>query len=216
MISKKQWVTVVLAVGAAPALILCAVNGFVPGLDDLKDPLGRPSALSQELITSAGQLDELTSIFVPKHAQLSADIQALTPLADDLETLTTKAGELPGKSITVNDSTRDVSTIAGPLPDLIAAVTAHSDQAAPTVGGLSTAVGSVTTQLQGIEQNLGTVQGTLGELGPRGSAIASTLANIEEEARHVQAFGPLLAVIGPPVNSLNLPPLGVPAPTPTP
>ncbi len=168
------------------------------------------------MITSAGQLDELTSVFVPKHAQLSGDIQALIPLADDLESLTTKAAELPGKSSTVNASTRDVSTIAGPLPDLIAAVTAHSDRAAPTVGGLSTAVESVTTQLQSIEQNLGAVQSAVGELGPRSSAIASTLANIEEEARHVQVFGPLLALIGPPVNSLNLPPLGVPASGTTP
>ncbi|MBH5143450.1 hypothetical protein G8767_27395 [Rhodococcus sp. IC4_135] len=216
MISKKQWVAVVLAVGVGPALVLCVLNGFVPGLDDVSDPLGRPSTLSQELITSAGQLDELTSIFVPKHAQLSADIQALTPLADDLEGLTAKAAELPGQSVTVNSSTQNVSAIAGPLPDLVAMVTGRTDQAGPTVAGLATAVGSVTTQLESINTNLSTVQGTLGELGPRGSAIAATLANIEEESRHVQEFGPLLAVIGPPVNSLNLPPLGVTAPTPNP
>lgn len=216
MISKKRWIAVVLAVGAGPALILCTFNGFVPGLEDVRDPLGRPATLSQELIGSAGQLDELTAIFVPKHAQLAIDIQALTPLANDLEGLTNKAGELPGHSTSVNSSTKDVSNVAAPLPDLVANVTGHANQASPTVEGLATAVGSVTTQLESIEQNLSTVQGALGELGPRGSAIATTLANIEEEARHVQEFGPLLAVVGPPVNALNLPPLGVPTPSPTP
>jgi hypothetical protein len=216
MISKKRWIAVVLVLGIGPALALCLLNGFVPGPDDVSDPLGRPSALSQELITSAGQLEELASIFVPKHAQLAVDIQALTPLANDLEGLTNKAGELPGQTTSVNSSTKDVSTIAAPLPDLLATVTGRANEASPTVAGLATAVGSVTTQLESIEQNLTTIQGTLSELGPRGSAIAATLANIEEEARHVQEFGPLLAVIGPPVNALNLPPLGVPAPTPTP
>ncbi|MFD7008037.1 hypothetical protein [Rhodococcus jostii] len=216
MISKKRWIAVVVALGLGPALALCILNGFVPGVEDVRDPLGRPATLSQELIVSAGQLDELTAIFVPKHQQLSYDIQALTPLANDLEGLTNKAGELPGQSTSVNSSTRDVSTIAAPLPDLVATVTGRANEASPTVAGLATAVGSVTTQLESIEQNLTTVQGTLGELGPRGSAIAATLANIEEEARHVQEFGPLLAVVGPPVNALNLPPLGVTAPTPNP
>lgn len=215
MVTKKAWLGVVLGFGVAPAVLLCAVNGFVPGLDDLVDPLGRPSQLSLEVIDSADQFDTLTAILVPKHAQLAGDIQALGPLADDLEGLTDKAGELSGQAKTLNSSTRDVSVIAGPLPDLVANVTGRADQASPTVAGLSTAVGSVTTQLEAINTGLTTIEGTLGALGPKASAIAATLSNVEEEARHVQAFGPLLAVVGPPVNSLGLPPLGVAtAPTP--
>ena len=213
MISKKAWSLVVLVLGVVPAVVLCALNGFFPALRDVSDPLGRPSALSLELIDSAGQFDSLSALLLPKHAQLATDIQTLTPLADDLEGLTTKAGELSGLAKTVNASTSSVGATAQPLPDLVASVTARADQASPTVAGLSTAVGSVTTQLEGIHQGLTTVGGSLGELGPKASAIAATLSVIREEAAHVQEFGPLLAVIGPPVNDLNLPPLGV-APTP--
>ncbi|PBC35065.1 hypothetical protein CJ179_49855 [Rhodococcus sp. ACS1] len=215
MITKKAWLGVVLGLGLAPAVLLCAVNGFLPGLDDVVDPLGRPSQLSLEVIDSAGQFDTLTGILVPKHAQLAGDIQALDPLAHDLEGLTTKAGELTGQAKTLNSSTGDVSAIAGPLPGLVANVTDRANQASPTVAGLSTAVGSVTTQLAAINTGLTTIEGTLGTLGPKATAIAATLANVEEEARHVQELGPLLAVVGPPVNSLNLPPLGV-ATTPNP
>ncbi|QQM52983.1 hypothetical protein [Rhodococcus pyridinivorans] len=212
MITAKQFVGVVLGVGALPAVALCVTNGFLPTMTDLQDPLGRPAALSQELIVSAGQLDKLASVFVPKHAQLAVDIQALVPLADDLEVLTDTAARLPDGALAVNESTRQVGTIAKPLPELVANVTGRADQAAPTVAGLATAVSSVTTELEAIDINLVSVQGALGELGPRARTIASTLSNIEEEARHVQVFGPLLAVIGPPVNALNLPPLGVPTP----
>ncbi|OUS81344.1 hypothetical protein JWS13_12625 [Rhodococcus pseudokoreensis] len=217
MISKKAWSLVVLVLGVVPAVVLCALNGFFPSLRDVSDPLGRPSALSLELIDSAGQFDSLSALLLPKHAQLATDIQTLTPLANDLEGLTTKAGELSGLAKTVNASTSSVGATALPLPDLVASVTSRADQASPTVAGLSTAVGSVTTQLEGINQGLTTVGGSLGELGPKASAIATTLSVIREEAAHVQEFGPLLAVVGPPVNELNLPPLGVaPAPASTP
>ncbi|ROZ52958.1 hypothetical protein EEB12_29515 [Rhodococcus sp. WS1] len=215
MITKKTWLGVVVGLGFAPTVLLCAVNGFVPALENVIDPLGRPSQLSLEVIDSADQFDTLTSILVPKHAQLATDIQALTPLAHDLEGLTAKAAELTGQSKTLNISTGGVSTIAAPLPGLVANVTARANQAGPTVAGLSMAVGSVTTQLEAINTGLTTVSGTLGTLEPKATAIAATLANVEEEARHVQALGPLLSVIGPPVNSLNLPPLGVAA-TPNP
>ncbi|TQC49654.1 hypothetical protein EEB14_08470 [Rhodococcus sp. WS4] len=215
MISRTKWAAIVLIVGGGPALVLCVLNGFVPGLDDVRDPLGRPSTLSQELIVSASQLDELTSEIVPKHSQFSEDIQVLIPLADDLEDLTNRSAEMSGQTVSVNASTQNVTTIVAPLPDLVVKITGRAEQTGSTVANLATAVGSVTTQLETINQNLTAVQGTLGELGPRGSAIAASLANIEQEARHVQAFGPLLAVIGPPVNSLNLPPLGLTTPAPT-
>ncbi len=158
------------------------------------------------MINSADQFDTLTAILVPKHAQLAHDIQILGPLADDLEGLTDKAGGLSGQATILNASTSDVVAITGPLPNLVANVTGRANQAGPTVAGLSTAVGSVTTQLEAINTGLTTIEGTLAALGPKATAIAATLSNVEDEARHVQALGPLLAVVGPPVNSLNLPP----------
>ncbi len=212
MITKKTFTASVLLLGVVPAVALCILNGFFPAFRDVKDPLGRPSTLSQGLIDSADQLDTLTAVLVPKHAQLADGIQALVPLSNDLERLTNKAGELSGQSVTLISSTRNVSSIAAPLPDLVQSVTVRANEASPTVAGLSTAVGSVTAELEGIQQGLTTIQGTLGTLGPKASGIAATLATIQEEAAHVSEFGPLLAVIGPPVNSLNLPPLGFSAP----
>lgn len=206
MITKKTWTALVLAGGGGAALALSVLNGFVPGWEDVRDPLGRPSALSLELIDSADRLDTLTSIFVPKHARLAQDMQVLSPVADNLTGLTDTAAALPQHSAAVNSSTAQVSAVAAPLPDLVAAVTGRAEQAGPTVAGLSVAVGSVARQLEAIHQNLSVVQATLGELGPRGATIAATLANIEEEARHVQEFGPLLAVLGPAVNDAFAPP----------
>lgn len=215
MVTKRTWFGIVLALGIAPTVLLCAINGFVPGTVDLVDPLGRPSQLSLEVIDSAGQFDSLTSVLVPKHAQLASDIQALNPLAIDLESLTKRAGELSGHAQTLNASTNSVIEIAEPLPDLVANVTSRANETSQTVAGLSMAVDSVTTRLESVNHGLTTIKGSLGELGPRANAIAATLSNIEEEARHVQVFGPLLAVVGPPINSLNLPPLGgATAPTP--
>lgn len=212
MITKKAWTALVLVLGVGSAVVLCALNGFFPALRDVSDPLGRPSKLSNEVIHSAGQFDTLTAVLVPKHAELASSIQTLRPLSVDLEALTDKAGVLSGQAVTLNESTRSVASIAAPLPDLVARVTVRSNTASPTVAGLSTAVGSVTTQLELILPGLTTVQGTLAALGPKASGIAATLANVQEAAAHVREFGPLLAVIGPPVNSLNIPKLGFEAP----
>lgn len=210
MVTTKSWTAIVVIVGLGIAVILCLVNGFFPAARDISDPLGRPSKLSTELIGSAGQFDTITGTLVPKHEQLSGDIQTLGPLADNLGTLTDKAGELTGSASTVNGSTSSVNSIAFPLPDLIASVTGRANEAAPTVGGLSTAVDSVAGELNDMHGGLTTIQSSLAQLGPKASAIAATLAVVQEEAAHVKPLGPLLAVIGPPVNDLNLPALGVP------
>lgn len=210
MVTTKTWTAIVVVLGLGIAVILCLINGFFPATRDISDPLGRPSKLSSELIHSAGQFDTLTGILVPKHDQLSGDIQTLGPLADNLAQLTDRAGELSGSASTVNGSTSSVSSIAGPLPDLIASVTGRANQAAPTVGGLTTAVGSVAGELDAMHGGLTTIQSSLAQLGPKASSIAQTLAVVQEEAAHVREFGPLLAVIGPPVNSLGIPALGVP------
>nr|WP_271208852.1 hypothetical protein [Rhodococcus wratislaviensis]GLK33207.1 hypothetical protein GCM10017611_00490 [Rhodococcus wratislaviensis] len=212
MVGGRTFAVVVLALGAAPALGLCVVNGFVPTVSDISDPLGRPSALSLQVIDSAEQLDELAAELEPKHARLATDIQVLGPMTNDLAVLAGRSVELSPLTAALTGNASTVAGIAAPLPDVVASVTARSDEAGSTVDGLSTAVGSVGAELQGIHDGLSTMQVTLQALGPKTSGIASTLATIQEEAAHVREFGPFLAVVGPPFNSLGIPPLGFEAP----
>ncbi|QHE71367.1 hypothetical protein [Rhodococcus sp. WAY2] len=212
MVGSRTFAAVVLVLGVAPAIGLCAINGFFPTFRDISDPLGRPSALSVQIIDSAQRLDELTVELEPKHARLAADIQVLGPMSNDLAVLVGRSVELSPLSATLRDNASKVADISAPLPNVVTNVTARSDEAGATVDGLSTAVGSVATELQGIHDGLTTMQLTLLALGPKMSGIASTLATIQEEAAHVREFGPLLAVVGPPFNSLGIPSLGFEAP----
>lgn len=212
MVSRRTFISVVFAAGAVPALALCVANGFLPSFRDVSDPLGRPSALSGQVIDSARQLDARTGQLEPKHARLAVDIQAIRPLFDELGPLAGRAVELSPLSKTLTGDAANVARAGAPLPGAVADVTGRADQAGSTVAGLSTAVGAVTTELRGIHGGLTTIQGTLQALGPKTSGVASSLATIQEEAAHVQEFGPLLAVVGPPVNGLGLPPLGFQAP----
>ncbi|MFI6996543.1 hypothetical protein [Nocardia sp. NPDC050175] len=203
MITGRVFLLTVLLVGVVPAVILALVNGFVPAPRDVRDPLGRPSTLSNELIDSAGQFDTLTASLMPKHAQLASGAQAFVPLSSDVQQLTDKAGEFSGLAIGLGKSTSTVVSLAGPLPDLLNHVAGRVDQASPTVAALSTSVGSVTTQLESVHHGLLTIQLTLGTLGTKAATLAATLATIQEEASHVSEFGPLLAIIGPLVNGPN-------------
>lgn len=216
MITKKDFLSIVLLYGVTPTVLLSVVNGFVPAPNDVSDPLGRPSALSNELIDSAGQFDILTAALLPKHAELASGAQVFVPLSNDLQQLAAKAGDLSGLAAGLDNSGSTVVTIAVPLPDLLNQIADRVDQVSPTVGALSTSVGSVTTQLRSVHHGLLTVQITLAALGPKAATLAATLANIQEEAAHVAEFGPLLALLGPLVNDLGLPPLGVHAPPLTP
>ncbi|GGO00737.1 hypothetical protein [Nocardia rhizosphaerihabitans] len=212
MAGKRTFTSVVLAAGAVPALGLCVLNGFLPSLRDVSDPLGRPSVLSEQVIDSAQQLDTVTAKMEPKHALLAVDIQVLGPLSGELGVLAGRSVELSPLAALLTGDAEKVGRIAGPLPDVVAGVTGRATEADSTMAGVSTSIGSVTTELQGIHGGLGTIRGTLQALGPKTSGIAATLAVIAEQAAHVQVFGPLLAVIGPPVNSLGIPPLGFEAP----
>ncbi|AEF40627.1 hypothetical protein [Hoyosella subflava] len=212
MVSTRTFTSVVLAAGAAPALILSAVNGFFPTFTDISDPFGRPSLLSAEIVESAQQLDKLAAVMEPKHERLASDIQALGPMADELTVLAGTSLELSSSAAALTLGASTVRRSAEPLPGVVADVTARGDDAGSTVAELSMAVGSVTTELQEIHNGLAKIHGTLGTLGPKVSGIAVTMAAIQEEASRVKVFGPLLAVIGPPINSLGLPPLGFEAP----
>lgn len=212
MISKKRWLALVAIIGVVPAVALSILNSFVPGARDLADPLGNPAAYSLELIDSADQLDQLTQGLVTKHTELASGMQVLIPLSDNLSALADTASNLTAKTESLNASTTTVAGNGTPLPGLISDITALSDQASPTVVGLSGAVGTVAGELEAVDSGLGAISDSVIQLGPRAAAISSTLAIIEEEARHVQEFGPLLAILGPLVNGPQQPAPPVPAP----
>ncbi|MCA4997883.1 hypothetical protein HWD35_24500 [Tsukamurella tyrosinosolvens] len=205
MTSTRTWFGIVAALGLVPALVLCLVYGFVPKWDDLKDPLGRPSSLSTELIHSADQIDQLTAEMAPKHRTLSSTIQRLQPLSESLTALTEKAGQLPGSARTVNNATTGVANIARPLPSLIREVIGDAETSQVAVGSLVGSVDGVANQLQRLDSNLTAVQSTLKGLGSKADRIAATLKTIQEEAARVAIFGPLLATLGPAVNGPQRP-----------
>ncbi|MFI6953394.1 hypothetical protein ACIBJI_07950 [Nocardia sp. NPDC050408] len=198
--------------GIAPAVVLCVANGFVPGWSDISDPLGRPSQLSQDVIHSADQLDQITARLVPKHSELSQRAQVLNSLSINLAGLTDAAGHLPGDASRLNATTTGLAGAATPLPGLVGKVNGRVQQAIPQVNALSGGVATLADRLDALNNSMSTVQSSLSGLGPKSSSIASTLATIEEESAHVREFGPLLAVVGPPVNELGIPPLGFEAP----
>jgi hypothetical protein len=190
----------VVVLGGGTCVILSALNGFVPHTADLKDPLGRPSALSLQVIHSASQFDQITAVVLPHQDNLGQRIQVLRTVADDLDGIVGKAGGLPPTATTVNTDTTTVDGIAGQLPPLIARVTGRADQATPVAGSLTTAIGSVATQLQDIHGNLVTVQGDLAALGPRASDIVAILGQIQAESARIKALGPALGLLGSLVN----------------
>ncbi|MCG7631455.1 MULTISPECIES: hypothetical protein [Gordonia] len=205
MTSTRNWIGIVAILGLIPALVLCLINGFIPRWPDLSDPLGRPSSLSNELIVSADELDQLTAEMAPKHGTLAITIQDIGPLADSLTELTDLAAKLPDSAKSVNIYTTDVAGTARPLPDIITSVVGNSTQASTTVGNMTTALERVGTQLDNVDTGMARVQTTLKTLGPRASTISATLKSIEEEAARVAALGPLLAVLGPAVNGPKRP-----------
>ncbi|WCT06039.1 hypothetical protein [Rhodococcus qingshengii] len=205
MASIRSWLAVVAVFGLVPAVSLCVLNGFVPQPRDLADPLGRPSALSNELITSAHQLDLITAELAPKHGELADTIGGLGPLSRSLTSLAGEAGALPGHAGAVNWSASNVVGISRPLPGLIDTVVASSRRANPMVGGLAGAIDGVSTELAAVDTQMVSVQTTLRALGPRADNLAATLATIEEEASRVRALGPLLSILGPAVNGAERP-----------
>lgn len=192
---KKTWGLFVLIVGLGTAVLLSVSNAFVPTVADVEDPLGRPSALSLEVIHSASEFDRLAGALVPKHGDLSQRIQTLNIVADDLDTLVGKAGGLPQKATSVNAHTRTVRSTAQPLPDLIADVTGRARQANPVVGGLGNAISGVTVHLEAITGGLIGIYSDLAALGPRATTINELLAKIQDESRRVRAFGPALTIV---------------------
>jgi hypothetical protein len=202
--TRKAWTGFVVLVGLGLAVLLCTTNSFAPGLTDLKDPLGRPSALSKEVIHSASEFDRITATLVPKHDDLSQRVTTLTLVSDNLGTLVGDAGGLSTSSTEVNDGTRRVRQVAKPLPPLIASVTSRAVEATPVVGRLGNAVGGVTIQLRAIEGGLGSIYTNLAQLGPRATTISGLLVQIQGDSERVRALGPLTSLIAQVLNSTNL------------
>lgn len=190
--TKKAWLVFVLIVGLGGAVFLSVTNSFTPGLEDVKDPLGRPSALSKEVIHSASEFERITGVLVPKHGSLSHRIQRLTTVADDLDVVVDQAGHLPGKSASVNRDTSTVSEVAVPLPGLIQHITRRAVEAGPVVGDLGSSVSGVTTQIDAVGLQLTGAFEDLAALGPRARTIVDVLAQIEAESEKVRRIMPVL------------------------
>ncbi|WP_182378921.1 hypothetical protein [Nocardioides sp. WS12] len=200
--TKKAWLLFVLVVGLGGAVFLSGSNAFKPGVDDVKDPLGRPSALSLEVIHSASEFERITGVLVPKHGTLSQRIQRLNGVADNLDIVVDDAGKLTGKSITVNEGTTKVNDIALPLPGLIASVTGRAVEAAPVVGDLGKSVSGVTTELEAVQTQLNGAFRDLAKLGPRATTIVDLLAQIQAASVKVKPLAPLLAGLSGPLETI--------------
>jgi len=200
--TKKTWGLFVLVVGLGTAVLMSVVNSFAPGVEDVKDPLGRPSALSLEVIHSASEFDRLSAGLTPKHRDLAGRVQTLNTVATSLEGLVGEAGSLSGKAESVNAGTVSVRSSATPLPGLIRKVSGRAREATPVVNDLGSAVSSVTGQLESVNGGLTGIYGDLAALGPRATRIVQLLHQIEEESRRVRALGPLLSTLSGPLGSI--------------
>lgn len=200
--TKKAWLTFVLVAGLGSAVLLSVHNSFKPGVEDVKDPLGRPSALSLEVIHSASEFDRISADLVPKHGTLAQRIRKLDVVTGDLETVVGAAGELPGKAASVNADTTTVSEVAGPLPILITNVTDRAVQAAPVVGNLGRSVDAVTTQLVAIQGQLDGALTDLTALGPRATTIVALLRQIQRESEKIKPLAPILNGLSGPLDTV--------------
>ncbi|GAA5117554.1 hypothetical protein [Haloechinothrix salitolerans] len=195
LLAKKTWWVVTLVLTGAVAGTIAVTTAFVPGVDDIKDPLGRPSGLAKEVIFSASEFDRLTGILVPKHSELSERIGVLNGVATELAAVVDEAGTLAPVSAQINSDTDDVVNIADPLPRRIGDVTERAEQANATVSALGQSVGSVTYELRRVLAAQKVVYGSLQTLGPRAEEIRKTLQEIEKSSEHVAPFSPLIQLL---------------------
>lgn len=198
----RVWLLVVLVLGLGGAVSLSAANSFTPGVEDVKDPLGRPSSLAESVIFSASEFERITSDLVPKHGTLSQRIQRLGAVADNLAVVVDDAGTLPGASERVNGDTATVNRVAVGLPGLIRSVTERAVQATPVVGDLGESVAGVTTELENVQTQLDGAFGDLAALGPRADTIVGLLADIQTQSARVRSLGPLLSALAGPLEQV--------------
>ena len=192
MITIRTWIISVLAATGLLSVGYSAQHHFVPTSEDIKDPLGRPSALSLELIDSSSRLDALTAEMVPKHAKLAGGMAEMNYIADDLSVLVDDAGQLPVATAGLVTSTGEVVSHARPLPDQLAEVTDNTKAAPSKTKALGRAVDGVTGELRRIDHNLRALSTALEPLQGQTDQIAAVLKKVEAETSRL---APLMALL---------------------
>jgi hypothetical protein len=195
VISARSWWLVVAFLGGGASLLLAVVFRYVPSTEDLLDPLGRPAALTKSIVSSSAGLDQVTTVLVPKQAELTRRISVLTTVAGSLDEVVDHAGELTPLAGEANQGIAHVVDVARPLPALITRITAHANDATGAAHDLGGTVTSLNTGLSTVGDRLVSLHTSLGPLGPRADAIAEVLAQIERESQRIAPVSPVLGLL---------------------
>jgi hypothetical protein len=195
VIAVRTWWLVVAILGGGASVLLAVVFRYVPSTDDLLDPLGRPSTLNNSIISSSAGLDQVTTVLVPKQAELTRRISVLTTVAGSLDAVVDQAGTLSPLASAANQEIGHVIDVARPLPGLIARITGRANEATGSVHDLDDTVTSLDTGLARVGDRLGALHASLGPLGPRADAIAEVLARVERESQRIAPVSPVLGLI---------------------
>src|SRR5205085_12200230 len=100
-----------------------------PSTEDLLDPLGRPATLTDSIVSSSAGLDRVTTVLVPKQAELTRRISVLTTVAGSLDEVVDHAGELTPLAGDANRGIAHVVDVSRPLPALITRIAGHANDA---------------------------------------------------------------------------------------
>ncbi|MGQ0615443.1 MAG: hypothetical protein ACT4PW_00375 [Acidimicrobiia bacterium] len=204
MFRRATWALIFVGLTVVLAVTIGLAQGFYPRIEDLKDPLGRPTDLANSVIFSASEFDRLTGIILPDQVELRKKITVLIGVANDLDVLVDTAGQLDDLAVEINDDTGGVIGVARQLPPLIARVTGRANQGANSVTNLNAAVEGANTQFQAVGDQIRAILPNLQALEGRASNIAAVLAQLEQEAAAVGPLAPALGLLndllGPIVN----------------
>jgi hypothetical protein len=195
VITARSWWLVVAVVGGGASVLLAVVFRYVPSTEDLLDPLGRPATLNNSIISSSAALDQVTTVLVPKQAELTRRIGVLTTVAGSLDAVVDQAGTLSPLASVANHKIGHVIDVARPLPGLIARITGRAKEVTGAAHDLGGTVTSLDTGLSTVGDRLVALHVSLGPLGPRADAIAEVLARIERESQRIAPVSPLLGLI---------------------
>jgi ABC-type transporter Mla subunit MlaD len=195
VISARSWWLVVTIVGGGASVLLAAVFRYVPSTEDLLDPLGRPATLTDSIVSSSAGLDRVTTVLVPKQAELTRRISVLTTVAGSLDEVVDHAGELTPLAGDANRGIAHVVDVSRPLPALITRIAGHANDATNAARDLGGTVTSLDTGLSTVGDRLVSLHTSLGPLGPRADAIAEVLAQIERESQRIAPVSPVLGLL---------------------
>ena len=195
MISARRWWLVVAVLGGGASVLLAVVFRYVPSAEDLRDPLGRPATLTDSIVSSSAGLDQVTTVLMPKQAELTRRIAVLTTVAGSLDSVVDEAGILSPLAGDANKEIGRVVDVARPLPALITRITGRAGEATDAAADLGGTVTSLDTGLAKVGDRLTALRAGLDPLGPRADALVEVLGRIERESRRVAPVSPLLHLI---------------------